>query len=80
VPDIAFIGPQNPGWRRVMCEVCAELARQIAHLGVIEQVADIGTRDAARKLIEEKEAQKATLHVGHDDLNRGQETPAGHHV
>jgi len=57
-----------------MCDACAELDRQIGHLRVIEQVADIGTRYAATELIEEKEAQKAKLHVGSDEFNWSQKS------
>jgi len=68
VPDFAFMA-QNPSWRGDMCNACAELDRQIGHLRVIEKVADTGTSYAATKLIEEKEAEKAKLHVRSDDLH-----------
>jgi hypothetical protein len=57
-PDITFIEHKNGVVAKDMCDACSELDRQIGHLWVIEQVADTGTRYAATKLIEEKEAQK----------------------
>jgi hypothetical protein len=52
-----------------MCNTCAELNRLIGHLRVIEQLADAGTRDAATKMIDEKEAERAMLHPMPRKLN-----------
>ena len=48
--------------RRIVCDMCVELDKLVGHLRVIKQFADVGTRDAATKMIDEKEAEKAMLH------------------
>ena len=46
-----------------MCEKCDEIDRGIGHLRrMIEHLEDMGTIEAANKLIEELEARKVQLH------------------